>query len=391
MSNFIIAIYTFSMLAYYICSCFESKYYYNYEALSIVLISLIILISPLSKFESLIKPRTQVNKLEQSKYKFLAYILISISFFSIIFFATNISAILASDLSTVRDQIARNGNFYKSSIYSKIAVLGAFLSPITQFLFFYTIVVKERKIIGALLAVSSISIILYTLNVAGRDGIVIWTLTFIAALCLFYPLLEVNVKKKLKIFLILVSLLVIPIFYYITSMRFGSGKTLIFPVFEYLGMQLYELSSLIEKLRITDYPGEPRVIIPLVMNIWDSISGTNVVDGLTRYDYRSQSLALGLNTYRFPYYIGSLYNELRTWGVILGTLCVYFVCRINMKIYNGGIVASQLLISFAWYIIIIIGVFYFYYGELVGNVFLIIPFIIYLYLSYSGKKLLNKA
>jgi len=386
LSSFIIAIYTLSMFSYSICSLSEPTYYYNLETLLIVFFSILFLTHPLSSFEKKITLRTTISKLKTNKYKVIVFSIILISVYSILFFAKNIVHVLNSDLSTIRDEIIINGGFYESSIFSKVAVLGAYLSPIALFFYFYTLVAKESKRLGILLVISSTSFVFYTLNVAGRDGIVIWVFTYIALFSLYYPLLSNKIITNQRKVLLTSAVLILPFFFIITIGRFGdvSDKSVLFSIFDYLGQQPNELSNRIDKLNVIKYNGEPRLIYPLIMDVIDIFKyDIKSSEMNNRYELRSISMSLDLNTYRFVYYIGDVLTELGVLGLIFFTLLLHVIFRLNLKIIDNKISISRLLISFSWYMIIIVGVFYFYYGQLIGNVFLLIPFLIYFYLNFK--------
>jgi oligosaccharide repeat unit polymerase len=380
------------MISFGIYSLVDSTYFINVEAFFIVFFSILILIWPLAKFEKEITSEIKIIELEKERYEFLVFFIVSISVYSIFFFGKNIFQVFNSDLSVLRNQIMVDGGFYESSIFSKIAVFGAYLSPIALFLYFYTLAVHENYKLRMLLLLSSTSFIFYTLNVAGRDGIIIWVITYLALLCLFYPLLEREIIKNQKKLILTSMMIFLPILLIISFARFAqfdvegsddSNKNVLFSMINYIGMQPYELSDRIEQLEIIDYNGEPRSIYPLLFNIRDAFFGVvNDSDINNRNELRSESLDLGLKTQKFVYYIGDLLSELGMLGLIIVTSIIYFICRINLKIIDSSISISRLLISFTWYMIIIVGVFYFYYGQVVGNVFLLTPFLIHFYLKY---------
>lgn len=392
LSNFIILLYTVSMISFGIYSLVDSTYFINLETFLIVFFSILILTRPLAKFEKKITSEIKIIEIEKERYKVLVFLIVTISVYSIFFFGKNLSQVFNSDLSTLRNQIVIDGGFYESSVFSKIAVFGAYLSPITLFLYFYTLAVDDNYKLRIGLLFSSTSFIFYTLNVAGRDGIIIWLITYLALLCLFYPLLEREIIKNQKKLILTGMMIFLPILLIISFARFArfevegsddSNKNVLFSMINYIGMQPFELSDRIEQLEIIDYNGEPRSIYPLLFNIRDAFFGIgNDSDINNRFELRSGSLDLGLKTQKFVYYIGDLISELGMSGLIIFTTIIYFICRINLKIIDGSVSISRLLISFTWYMIIIVGVFYFYYGQVVGNVFLLTPFLIHFYLKY---------
>jgi oligosaccharide repeat unit polymerase len=378
------------MLSFGISSLVDSTYFITIETFSIVFCSTLVLTRPLAKFEEKITQDTTIIELNEKRYEVLVIIMIIISFYSIAFFGQNISKVFNSDLSVLRNQIFQNGGFYESSIFSKIAVLGAYLSPVSLFLYFYTLVINGNYKYKLLLLLSSTSFIFYTLNVAGRDGIIIWVLTYLALLCLFYPLLERKViRNQRKLILISVGVL-LPIILIISTARFGnsgynSDKDVFYSMLAYIGQQPFEFSDRIEQLQVINYDGEPRLIYPLLINVKEAIFGLNSSDIGNRFDLRSDSINLGLKTQRFVYYIGDLFTELGMLGLIMVTCIMYYIYSINLRIIDDSISISRLLTSFSWYMIIIVGVFYFYYGQLIGNVFLLTPFLINYYLNVKVR------
>ena len=391
LSNFIILLYTVSMICFGIYSLVDSTYFINLESFFIVFFSILILTRPLAKFEKKITSEIKIIELAKKRYEVLVFLIVGISVYSIFFFGKNILQVFNSDLSVLRNQILEDGGFYKSSVFSKIAVFGAYLSPITLFLYFYTLVVHENNKSRIVLFFSSTAFIFYTLNVAGRDGIIIWFITYLALLCLFYPLLKREIIKNQKKIILSVMMISLPILFIISFARFerfeiegsdNTNKNVLFSMIAYIGMQPYELSDRIEQLKKIDYGGEPRSIYPLLFNIRDQFTGlANDSDINNVLELRSDSLDLGLKTQKFVYYIGDLLTELGMLGLFIFTSIIYFICRNNLKIIDGSISISRLLISFTWYMIIIVGVFYFYYGQVVGNVFLLTPFLIHFYLK----------
>ncbi len=378
------------MISFGIYSLVDSTYFINLETFFLVFFSILILTRPLAKFEKKITSEIGIIELSEKKYKVLFFLIVSLSVYSIFFFGKNIFQVFNSDLSTLRNQILIDGSFYESSIFSKIAVFGAYLSPITLFLYFYTLAVYENYKLRILLFLSSTSFIFYALNVGGRDGIVIWLITYFSLLCLFYPLLEREIIKNQKKLILTSAMIFLPILFIISFARFGvdgsddSNKTVLLSMINYIGEQPFELSDRIEQLEIIDYDGEPRSIYPLLFNIRDAIFGIdNDSDINNVLKLRLNSIDLGLKTWRFVYYIGDVLTELGPLGLIIFTAIVYFTCSINLKIIDGYISISNLLISFTWYMIIIVGVFYFYYCQVVGNVFLLTPFLIHFYLNYK--------
>ena len=96
LSNFIILLYTVSMLSFGIYSLVDSTYFINLEAFFIVFFSILLLTRPLAKFEKKITSEIEIIELPERKYKVLVFLIVSISIYSLIFFGKNLSSNLCN-------------------------------------------------------------------------------------------------------------------------------------------------------------------------------------------------------------------------------------------------------------------------------------------------------
>ena len=384
LSNFIIALYTFSMFSYGI-TCFNNPtYYLTIKTYLIVFISILILTYPLSSFEKKFNSDTTIKEPNTNKFRILLIIILIFNIVAIGFFSTNLVKLFNSDFTSIRNEIMSGKGFYESSIFSKIAVFGAYLSPISLFLYFYTLIINQFKIIRNLLFIGSTSFILYSANVAGRDGLIIWFLSFIALICLFYPLLSKEIRAKQRKMIIITISLALPYFTLMTIGRFAEDnkmdKNVILSVFDYIGQQPYQLSDLTDKKEYVPYKGQPRMIYPLFVNIQDFILGrTDPSQTLERLELRSESMDYGYQTWCFAYYIGSIIVDSGYTGLIIFSLILYLIFITNLRIVDNSLSITKLLIGFSWSMILIVGVFFFYYGTSVGNAYLLTPFLIHFF------------
>ena len=388
LSNFIIALYTFSMLSYGI-TCFNNPtYYLTIKAYLIVFFSILILTYPISAFEKKFNSDTTIAELNTKKFRIILIILLILNIIAIGFFSTNLVKLFNSDFTSIRNEIMSGKGFYESSIFSKIAVFGAYLSPISLFLYFYTLIINQFKIIRNLLFIGSTSFILYSANVAGRDGLIIWFISFIALICLFYPVLSKEIRAKQRKVIIIAVSLALPYFTLMTIGRFAEDnkvdKDAIFSVFDYIGQQPYQLSDLIDKKEYLGYEGQPRMIYPIFVNIENFVlDRKDPSENLGRMELREISIDYGYQTWCFPYYMGSIIVDLGYTGFIIFSLILYFIFITNLRVVDNYLSITNLLIGFSWSMIIIVGVFFFYYGQSVGNVYLLIPFFIHFFLKYE--------
>lgn len=355
-----------------IFSGFENDY--TLYALLVMYITLLLITLPLVQFEKKLIHVSMVSDIPISKLHKTSKILIILSIYSIVFFAINLPKVFAANIVDLRNERIV---FYSSSIFSKIACLGAFSSIYCIYLYFYYKIKQIEPKIQKMLLISSTSFIFYTLNVAGRDGFVIWSFSYVAGIFLFYRFLPKHeVRKIFKSFIVLI-LLIVPVFMFITSTRFGSGGNkydAIESVFAYAGQALPNLSYEIDLTdRLNRRQGEGHCPIALVNTI--------VGDNEDRFDRMEELGEWGFRSNQFSSYVSFFYPAYQIYFLILFVIIFWIIVSSSTKIYCGKFDLSVFLPAFTWYMIPIVGIFYFYYSELIGNVFLLIPFFLRRYLK----------
>lgn len=378
LSNAILAFYTSSMLCFFLYSCYYStEYDYTIKGLLTILIPVVVMVSPLSKFEK--KQAYGLTRISQVKLKKIAFFFIVLSVYSIFFYGVNLGKVVAYGVVALRD--ARIV-FYESNIFSKIAAVGAFSSPICLFFYFYGYVTKslEKKYLR-LLFISSTSFVFYTLNVAGRDGIIIWIFSIIGLVALFYRFMD----KSVLIQILKPILLILPPFIIILAIismaRFSESSNGTFAsLISYLGQGLENLSyniDIAEKSGITGNKIWSVLELPATI-----LSNLGLIDGIKNtWEQMDSSLALGFRANQFSFYVGLYPITIPFVGLVLFVFITTLVYKFNLKISVDGIIStSRLLVAFSWYMILLVGVFYFYYGSVAGNFYLLFPFIIALYI-----------
>lgn len=382
LSNFIILLYTISMLSFFILTTiYNVDYYYNIYGLLLIFIPICFMVMPLRKFEKQ-SNNCKLEVINPRKLKIFAYFVTIICLYAIFFFSLNLTQVMAVGVVDMR-----NGQdaLYESSIFSKLAVLGAFLSPTALFLYFYNQVHKQfGKFFVRIIFVGSFSFVFYTLNVAGRDGIIIWILTYLSCLCIFYKQLPRKVAKKNIYTIIGVILLMLPIFLFISNERFdssdlGTGVSMI----DYLGKQLGMLSENIDFYLKTDIgnisPFGPFALLSSILLVLGISTGRSentfdAIDMLFNVGYA--------NANQFSFFVGSFFPIYTSLFVLIVFIAIcIMVYKSNLRLYNGIISTRHLICAFIWFMIPIVGIFYFYYGTLIGNVFLMLPFFVKMYLK----------
>lgn len=376
LSVFIWALHLLSMLSFWIKSDFFTGFEndYSFQGLMVMFWTLVLITFPIVQFEKKLKKVEGIKGVSERKLKIVLWGLIGISMYAFVFFALNIPKVFALDIQDVRyGQII----FYESTIFSKIAVLGAFCSVYCIYIYFYCAATNSFPKARKYLLLSSTSFIIYTLNVAGRDGIVIWLLSYIAGYFFFHRYLPVKQIKVTKSVLGAVLIITLPVLIFITSSRFSdsSDKSSGFDsVLSYAGQALPNMSYAIDLTnKIHRRSGDGIFPIALIREI--------TVGNENRFVQMEEDALYGFRSNQFPSYVGFFYPSYPFYVLLI------FVILFNIVVVTSGKISRQkfdsvsFLPAYTWSMIPIVGIFYFYYGELIGNVFLILPFFIKMYLN----------
>lgn len=374
LSNYIIALYSLSTLSFYFCALSDHSVYYNTEALILSFFFTCILVYPLQNFESKgHKLRFSVVNLNRLK-QFVACVCI-LSFIAIIFFGKNVGQLANANILEMRS--ARMSLYQGGTLISKISCFGAYISLIAIPLLYWNYITKSLSVkYTRLLFISSIAFVLYTLNVAGRDGLVIWFLIMLGNYCFFSQWMSVMQKKVFKKILVCMCVVILPLFLYISSARFSQSEGGVTGSFmSYLGQSLHTLSYNIDNAHAINHKAS---------NSGNTIALYDVLRGNTkgRFDSMDDGANMGFITNGFSFYVGSFYPyNLSISATILVMLIFLFIYARMLRIKGNTIDSSRLIVALLWYNILIIGVFYFYFGTLIGNVYLLFTLLIPLFLK----------
>lgn len=376
LSVYIWLLHTVSMVCFWVKADFYSGFDndYSFEALSLMYFTLLAITYPLIKYERMGKEIIGVETINEGKIRLLSKVLVLISIYAFGFFVVNLPKVFAANIVALRDERIV---FYSSSIFSKVACLGAFSSVFCIYFYFYYKIKGNEKKLQKWLLISSTSFIVYTLNVAGRDGIVIWALSYLAGVFLFHRYLQAHdVKKIFKLF-VFVMLMTLPLLWAITKTRFSSDSSkdsAIESVFSYAGQALPNYTYTIDLTKkIGHRAGEGENPIALLR----LLTGTET----NRFERMDESAQYGFKSNQFSSYIVAFYPSYPFYFLLLFILVMVMIVSSSTKRTHGNFKFEDFIPAFTWYMIPIVGIFYFYYGELIGNVFLLMPFLIKFYLK----------
>ena len=280
------------------------------------------------------------------------------------------------NLSTYRN----DANYYETGLFVGGKVLSLFiyiseLSFIPHFLFFYVLRFEEvKKSLKIRLLIASFSFAFMTLLFAGREGIVYWTLNTFIYLLIFRKSYSEETKKNIKKRgLILLALIATP-FLAISFARFsiqsrGSFASKISPFLEYFGQgpHIFSQAYYVSRSDIKGYD-------------FNTLSSDDV-----------QNLQLYLG-WTFGTFVKTFVWQYGKIGTVFLALIFNLICRLVCKMHRIKRDIWSFFIIIMLFQIPYWGVFYYRYSlnqiELVYSIFTIVC--LFVYSSYSSVKQLNK-
>lgn len=320
---------------------------------------------------------TRINSIRLPNKQFLdvfSTIIIILSFYSIIFYASTVRFIFSlGDLGAARDIRYSEGEFVEAGILNTIASVSAANYVFAIVLFFVYKIIGNSKTRCRLLFISSLSNALHVLSFVGRDGIVFWIFTFVFCYAFFRPYLQKNQKKEIeKLFAIGGSVMLIP-FFLISISRFGSsdggtGNSII----SYLGQSFVQGPVF---FGLDQKPLNLGGSFPLFKGLFNN----------TGMD--SSRMIMGeWISWRFSTFIVSLYISLGLSGLIIFTLVMLIFFRATVGKVRNVITLGHLAVYLLYFQIIAEGVFYFCHYTRGGNLFIISTLVLSIFFSMASKR-----
>lgn len=290
-----------------------------------------------------------------------------------------------NDMSSARDVFASGQ--VESSFVRKYGIIGYFItlgrytSFISLFLYFYYVfILQSRSPIKILLLISSLSMPIFTLTVAGRDGIFRWSLFFLFCIILFYKYLSWKKHKNFWYTIIILFIAGVSIFSIITKDRFGKNRDggVVYSVLRYLGEPYYLFSYGYE--RFGDRPMSDNILDPFPIITQEKRENLSL-NKRFRADYY-------LNT--FPTIAGSIEISIGTLkSFILLTILFFFLFFIFQK--RGKTSLAKLVGFLFYYEIILMGLFYYMHNDRFTQLSIFFYIIIAYLISNKNKLFYTKA
>lgn len=307
-------------------------------------------------------------------------VICGLSLFSLIFFIPYaIKALLIPDIGVARSMLVLQGDvLVPSTIFNTIAGTVASFYQIPMLLFFIYQIIGTNKILKGLLLVSSLSYVFFVFSAFGRDGVVFWGISFLGIFGFFKSYLDVETRKLLNKMLILFVVLGGVGFSVITLSRFADDAWS--SIIAYIG-QPFPNFLLAQEANVPMSEGAAFPLFRSILGLPEEVDTT------------FQSYLLEKNhtySYVFGTFIKSIMLSLGSFGTILVALFMWLLFRMIVGKRSSKMYFAELFVYFLYFMVYSQGVFYFRQYNRVGNLVIIVSFILYAVFNIYQRVTLNK-
>ena len=359
-----ILLYIISMLSGFFLKIDHNKY--GIGASLYFFFTIMLFIFPIIKFNS--TKLKEIVLLKRNLFNIISYAFIILGVFTYIFFFKTAFFILTSSQSflALRSNMVGGEVYFFVNIFYYIVTLYCQFYPIVIVFYFYSkIFMDNSKFFNRLLLFASTGYIINVLSGVGRDGFVLWSMSYIFAFIIFNNFMTEEMKKhekrKLKYLIIIFLLIFIPI----TVSRFsldGNRYSVIFSIIDYLGQQFSNFSQLYYSV------SESLLSETSLKEIFPIFGKTEEIGNIDRYKYFLNLFDIDL--YIFSTFIGSFIKYVSKSGLLFVSLLYSFIFSFIVKnkgyVSLGKVILITLLAQIPLH-----GLFYYNMAYIVCNFYMI--------------------
>ncbi|MCK3685170.1 O-antigen polymerase [Maribellus sp. YY47] len=377
--SYILGLYILSLLSSFLLNTSSIKY--SFEASFYFFIILILFLTPILKFNT--NNIEKITPINLKLFNAISYIFIVLGICTYFFFGSVVYSLLFSGDSFLLLRTAMVGGevYYKVNYVYYILTLYCQFYPIVLIFYFYsTTFTSNSKSINNLLLFSSTAYIINVLSGVGRDGFVLWPMSYIFAYFMFRNFMneehKLKVKKLLYRFLILFALIFIPI----TISRFYKDDNFFSPILSivsYFGQQFGNFNDLYNST------------VPNETNLSKLFPILGKDESLSLLEKNKLYLRLyGVDINVFSSFIGSFYLNVEKKLLFLLSFIIngmFFLFSINNKKVSLGRIIFFTFISQ----LPLHGIFYYKLAYVTSNVYMIL--VLLLSILFLKQIIINKS
>ncbi|MGF1853518.1 oligosaccharide repeat unit polymerase [Vibrio satsumensis] len=269
-------------------------------------------------------------------------------------------------------------------------VLFSFISLMTQFYpiallcFFYSFCYyPEKKALNTLLFWSSTGYIINVFASIGRDGVVLWSFSFVFTYLIFFNQIDKSRKRKIKKYSSLFFAFFFVVFISLSIGRFyRDGNVYMF--FQYMLMyfsqQFGEFNQYVNS--VSEFSYDWSKLFPLLNYV-----GMGNDNDMTLLDEHYHFLSnYGFSKYVFKTFIGSFYMSIGSIGIIGFSVLLSLSLSILFYFRRKDVVSLGLLVIYTVYAQLLLhGIFYYKLAHSVSQVYIILSLFVAIAFHYKIK------
>ncbi len=357
---------------------------YSVNATLFFLFILYLFLHPVFEFDKI--NGSEIKFYNQNLFRFICFAFIIGGVLAYAFFLPTVFRIFTSkeSLLILRTDMIGGERYINVSYLYYIVTFACQFYPIVMIFYFFSIThLNYSKGFNNLLFFSSTAYIVNVLSVVGRDGIVLWTMSYIFSFILFYRYMSKEQiaiqKRRLKYLCVIFSFF----FFSITIARFfiGGIDSGFLAITSYFGQQFGNFNNFFNRFDLNYLQYDITSILPIIP------IGKENVDILT--EHKNFISSFGFDKFVFSTFIGDFY-------INFGPLFVFIWAFIH-ALFNTFIIKKKRMICFGKILYITLisqlplhGIFYYKLGYVVSNLYIVVMILMSVIFSYNLKSIIHR-
>jgi len=317
-----------------------------------------------------------------SVFNFICYGFIFIGIISYLYFVPIIYELLTSlsDLKALRGNLVGGDTHHEIDLFYLFITLGCQFYPIVLLFYFHSVCYQpHKKWFNRLLLFSSTAYIVNVLAGIGRDGFVLWTMSYIFSYILYKNILPLESQSKIKRTLTLLLVIFSVFFFAISISRFYREDS-VYLLFQYLllyfSQQFGEFNQFISAVDNVDV--DVAKIFPLTEVFIEKVNTKTLLA-----DHENFLSQYGFNKYVFKTFLGMFYENLcLSVTVFVSFLFSLFFSFFALLGNHKNVFLGKLIMITMFSQITLHGIFYYKLGYMVSNIYMLICMLLAVVFSF---------
>lgn len=358
----------------YIVSCSLSlllpleNFVFSLRATAIFLLSLFLYLLPVGRFT-----RKKLVLLNEQGNRFLKLFFVSLSVISIIGIILYLPTVYrlffsGESLLSLRTSMVGGENYRQQGIvYSFFDFISQFYPVQIAFYFYSRCFLQTKKWFNSLIFIGSTLYIVNVLTVVGRDGFVLWGMSFLFSLIMFYRFLPIKRRRNILLLSVtLFSVFLVPLLA-ITESRFeGTDLGTIGSIGSYGGQSFCHFNDFVSTIEKPENYGSLVNIFPILRH-FSMVEAKGSVSFVEEWETKTFFYGKDVNV--FSSFLGSIFLNVGVSGLLLIS---FFSFLIGIFLFRRRtIIVADLFNLTVFSQLILHGIFYLKMAYTVSNLYVV--------------------